>query len=147
METYVIKKDKWAVFYLVVVPMVSLLLACRNVVEPDDLSPRPAIEPSSSEAPILIEPKPNKQYTNQYEARLRWSWVEGFMSYEAVVAHDRSFNNVAFQAIVMNSNRVWTNSLARGQYYWRVRALASNGTPRPWSQIGSFAILGSITGG
>jgi len=71
--------------------------------------------------------------------RLTWKELAGIESYSLQVATDVNFNNIIHNATKIQKPYYDFTQLSNNtQYYWRVKALANDGTQSQWSSVFNF---------
>jgi len=65
---------------------------------------------------------------------LSWNSVQNGATYQVQVGDNSDFNAPFFDDTAATTSRTLTVALANGEYFWRVRAINSYGTPGPWSE-------------
>jgi hypothetical protein len=71
---------------------------------------------------------------------LEWSAVPEATGYRLVVAAGSLIVDAVIDVVVAETTYTPPEPLETGDYIWRVRALAEDGTPGAWSEIWSFAV-------
>lgn len=100
-------------------------------------TPPPTTPPN--DRPVLRSPGPDATIADT-SPQLEWEVVAGAGSYEVQVTRYMPFGrNLAFQTTTSLTSVV-TSELREGSYYWRVRAIGSDGRRKPWSQIRRLTI-------
>ena len=90
-------------------------------------------------APSLISPS-NGAIDVPITPLFDWSDISTAISYNIQVALDSNFSNIIIDANVTPSQYQVTGALnSGGHYFWRVRALNSNGSS-PWTSIWNFTV-------
>jgi predicted phage tail protein len=71
---------------------------------------------------------------------LSWNSVEYGDTYQIQVDDSNDFNTPSFDDIAASTSRTVSAPLSNGEYFWRVRAINSYGTPGPWSEAWTISI-------
>jgi len=96
---------------------------------------------SPMSAPVLSSPAENKIFTSPASPTFSWEPVYGAVSYDIEI-QDNSLNTIySVQTSLTSYSLPADNALDVGDYYWRVRGVASGNAPGPWSELRSFSVV------
>ncbi len=92
-------------------------------------------------APVLFSPQ-NLSFGVSLYPEFIWSSVLNSTNYIIQLSFDSTFNNIVFENNLSNTFLNIENSLNYNtEYYWRIKADASDFNPSPWSEVWSFTTL------
>jgi hypothetical protein len=101
----------------------------------------PTAPPPPLAAPALSSPANGGRVTAGGPVAFRWSGVSGAASYQLQVDDTSSFAApLVVNQTVVGATQFTVNSLAKGNRFWRVRALDSSGNPGVWSTVRSLTV-------
>jgi hypothetical protein len=108
------------------------------------VTPTPTVTPSTTPsgplpAPTLLSPASDTKFSPGQSVSLDWSDVSGAASYEIEISGANDFSSLAVDKTVTVSQFA-ISTLSSSNWYWRVRAKDSSGSPGAWSTALRFTV-------
>ena len=79
--------------------------------------------------PLLVYPEPYHTIYNVTSIPLRWTPVDGALSYDIEIASDPDFTDILDRQSAGPGDADLESDVSNGKYYWRVRAIDSRNVP------------------
>lgn len=101
----------------------------------------PPSPPAIPVAPVLISPADATTVTQP--VTFDWNDVANAATYTTQVDEISAFGEPLIMSASVTTSAFTTGSLPAGDWFWRVRAVNSAGTPGPWSAVRAFTVQGA----
>ena len=98
-------------------------------------------EITGPESPTLLSPDNGEVIADAEIAELVWSTSEFAVAYDVIVSSSYNFTDTEY-SLTTSDTTVFTDALADGMHYWKVRAKNSVGNYGEWSNYFTFEITG-----
>ena len=98
-------------------------------------------EITGPESPTLLSPDNGEGFADAEIAELVWSTSEFAVAYDVIVSSSYNFTDTEY-SLTTSDTTVFTDALADGMHYWKVRAKNSVGNYGEWSNYFTFEITG-----
>lgn len=94
---------------------------------------------SQLQTPVLIAPQDNEYIATAISARLTWNPVAGAVRYKVRIGIDPLVSKaILYDTLFAGNVRLFDSLAPNTRYYWRIKAIAANGTTSAWSAARSF---------
>ncbi|HJQ12659.1 MAG TPA: hypothetical protein VJ840_16640 [Gemmatimonadaceae bacterium] len=91
-------------------------------------------------APSLVSPSSDARFTRGSTVSFDWSDVGGAASYNLQIGNKDTFPSPLVASRTVTTSQVSISSLPTMTMWWRVRAIASDGSTGPWSTVRRFEL-------
>ena len=91
-------------------------------------------------APRILLPEEISEFRSQYDIEFAWSSVRRADHYHVMLARDRAFKRIVYEDGDVSGTSLVIRNLDYGPHFFRIRAVTSDGTDGPFSNIRSFII-------
>ena len=116
---------------------VNVVTGSTSTTTPPPPPPPPSTAPT---APALVSPSSDARFTRGSTLSFDWSDVSGAASYTIQIGSKDNFPSPLVASRSVTTSQVSISSLPTMTMWWRVRAIASDGTAGAWSAVRRFEL-------